>query len=265
MSSIHEKIKVLILGDSGVGKSSLLELLCHGQAVGNPQWTIGCSIDVKLHQYKEGTAAQRTCYIELWEVGGSRSHAIARKIFFNSFDGIILVQDLTNGKSEHNLKNWLGKALAVESDMKDQKTSVLDSATISQALFPVSSDLDYEYDPESFIGCNQIPVLIAATKLDQIPDSEIVESGKHHLADSLKCDLIYVNARNSKSIQPGSTNAVKVSRFFDKVAEKKFKHSMAHQGVGNAGNYGSTSLQQRNNSQQQQQQYWFNNMLFNNQ
>src|SRR5699024_608648 len=111
MSAIHEKIKILVLGDSGVGKSSLVHLICHSKTVTSTQWTIGCSIDVKLHQYKEGTLQNKACYIEFWDVGGSRSHSIARKIFYTSYHGIILVQDLTNRKSEHNLKNWLGQAL----------------------------------------------------------------------------------------------------------------------------------------------------------
>uniref|UniRef100_A0A8C9G333 RABL3 n=1 Tax=Pavo cristatus TaxID=9049 RepID=A0A8C9G333_PAVCR len=45
-----DRVKVLVLGDSGVGKSSLVHLLCHNQVLGNPSWTVGCSVDVRrLH------------------------------------------------------------------------------------------------------------------------------------------------------------------------------------------------------------------------
>lgn len=215
-TSMHEKIKVLVLGDSGVGKSSLVHLICHSETLTNTQWTIGCSIDIKLHQYKEGTAQQRTLFIELWDVGGSRSHAIARKIFFNSFHGIILVQDLTNSKSERNLKNWLGQTLS--DNPNDKERSNINSATISQALFPVATEVDFEYDVESFMGLN-IPILVVATKADMAPGN--VDT-KNELVDLLKCELINVNCRNSKVLAPGTTNAVKLSRFFDKVCDKKF-------------------------------------------
>ena len=32
----------------GVGKTSLVHLICHNEPIGNPSWTIGCSTDVKV-------------------------------------------------------------------------------------------------------------------------------------------------------------------------------------------------------------------------
>uniref|UniRef100_A0A6Q2Z6E1 RABL3 n=1 Tax=Esox lucius TaxID=8010 RepID=A0A6Q2Z6E1_ESOLU len=43
-----DRVKVLVLGDSGVGKSSLVHLLCQNQVLGNPSWTVGCSVDVRV-------------------------------------------------------------------------------------------------------------------------------------------------------------------------------------------------------------------------
>lgn len=222
MNLSQEKLKVLVLGDSGVGKSSLVHLICHNKPLTSTNWTIGCSIEIKLHHYKEGTVQQNLCFIEMWDVGGSRSHSITRKLFFNNYHGIILVQDLTNSKSESNLKNWLGQALYGESIMKDQNTnltSVKSTAAISQALFPVSNDVEFEYDIEMFADLD-IPVLIVATKQDIANDHLEFKS---NLNDFLKTDFIYVNCKNEKSLAPGTTNAVKLSRFFDKVCDKKMK------------------------------------------
>lgn len=33
---------------AGVGKSSLVHMLCHNQMLGNPSWTVGCSVDVRV-------------------------------------------------------------------------------------------------------------------------------------------------------------------------------------------------------------------------
>ena len=170
LMSSPDRIKVLVLGDTGVGKSSLVHLICHNQAMVNPLWTIGCAIDVKLHEYKEGTPEQRTSFIELWDIGGSRGHSIARNIFFNGFHGIILVHDLTNRKSEHNLRKWLGQVFCSREHAVKENTSINASA-LSAALFPVNTDDDYEFDMESFFERN-IPVLIVATKdRSRRPDS----------------------------------------------------------------------------------------------
>ena len=72
---------------TGVGKSSLVHLISHGQPLGNSSWTIGCSVDVKLHEYREGTPSQRTYFVELWDVGGNNSHKNARHVFYNPIHG----------------------------------------------------------------------------------------------------------------------------------------------------------------------------------
>ncbi|XP_077335730.1 rab-like protein 3 isoform X2 [Lithobates pipiens] len=87
-----DRVKVLVLGDSGVGKSSLVHLLCQNQVLGNPSWTVGCSVDVRLHEYKEGTPEEKTFFIELWDVGGSVGSASslkkARAAFYNGINGL---------------------------------------------------------------------------------------------------------------------------------------------------------------------------------
>lgn len=45
------KVKVLVLGDSGVGKSSLAQLLCYEEENKNPGYTIGCSVHIKVLVY----------------------------------------------------------------------------------------------------------------------------------------------------------------------------------------------------------------------
>lgn len=36
---------------AGVGKSSLVHLLCQNQVLGNPSWTVGCSVDVRVNDH----------------------------------------------------------------------------------------------------------------------------------------------------------------------------------------------------------------------
>ena len=65
----------------------------------------------QLHEYKAGTPAERTFFVELWDVGGWSAHQNSRSIFYNGADGVILVHDLTNRKSESNLRKWLSEVL----------------------------------------------------------------------------------------------------------------------------------------------------------
>ncbi|XP_047903615.1 rab-like protein 3 isoform X1 [Anser cygnoides] len=199
-----DRVKVLVLGDSGVGKSSLVHLLCHNQVLGNPSWTVGCSVDVRIHDYKEGTPEEKTYYIELWDVGGSVGSATSvkstRAVFYNSLNGIILVHDLTNKKSSQNLYRWTLEAL----NRDVAPTGVLVT--------------NGDYDREQFAD-NQIPLLVIGTKLDQIPETKRNEvlTRTAFLAEDFNAEEINLDCTNPRYLAAGSSNAVKLSRFFDKI------------------------------------------------
>ena len=61
--SDFDRVRILVLGDSGVGKTSLVHLIAKGAPLTSITYTIGASIEVKLHEYKEGTPSQKTFWI----------------------------------------------------------------------------------------------------------------------------------------------------------------------------------------------------------
>lgn len=139
--------KIVWKTQTGVGKTSLVHLIANNEALVSPGWTIGCSVDVKLHEYKEGTNAQQAFFIELFDVGGSISHQNTRGVFYNPINGIILVHDLTNRKSHDNLQRWLYEI--INKDGKD----------VNRA-----TGCDNEMDPEFFFGSTQVFRYIWHTK-----------------------------------------------------------------------------------------------------
>uniref|UniRef100_A0A7N9AQ10 Rab-like protein 3 n=1 Tax=Mastacembelus armatus TaxID=205130 RepID=A0A7N9AQ10_9TELE len=199
-----DRVKVLVLGDSGVGKSSLVHLLCQNQVLGNPSWTVGCSVDVRVQDYKEGTPDEKTYYIELWDVGGSvgssSSVKSTRAVFYNSVNGIILVHDLTNKKSSQNLYRWSLEALNKDSS----PTGVIVS--------------NGDYDREQFAE-NPVPLLLIGTKFDQIPENKRSEvlNRTAFLSEDFNAEEINLDCTNPRYLAAGTSNAVKLSRFFDKV------------------------------------------------
>ncbi|XP_033095956.1 rab-like protein 3 isoform X3 [Anneissia japonica] len=197
-----EKVRVLVVGDSGVGKSCLVHLICHNQVCSNPSYTIGAAVDVKIHEYKEGTPKQKSYFIELWDVGGSVNHSNSRHVFYNQVNGIILVHELTNRKSQLNLRKWLAEVLSRDNGGGRSKSTS-------------------EYDPEQFAGC-QVPILVLGTKADQVDSKrEAYLSNTSLIAEECGADEFNLDCLNVKHLAPGSTNSVKLSRFFDKVIDRR--------------------------------------------
>ena len=63
MSCTTDRARILVLGDSGVGKTSLVHLIAHGKPLSQIAYTVGAAVEVKLHEYREGTAAQKPYWI----------------------------------------------------------------------------------------------------------------------------------------------------------------------------------------------------------
>lgn len=217
MISLGERNKVLIIGDSGVGKSSLVHLICHGRPVASASWTIGASIELKDHEYAEGTPHQRSAIIELWEIGGSKSHFIARKLLFKDIHGIILVHDLTNCKSHDNLRKWLSEVFC-NRDLSKEPVSFCH--WLASVFFGAPPSFEgVGFDPEVLVERN-IPVLVVGTKVDLASNSSRL-IGSSGVAQDCRAEEISVDCTNPRSFAPGSTNAVTLSRFFDRVLERK--------------------------------------------
>ncbi|CAE1247085.1 RABL3 [Acanthosepion pharaonis] len=155
----------------------------------------------KLHEYKAGTASERTYFVELWEVGGTNIHANSRYIFYNTVHGIILVHDLTNKKSHQNLRKWLCEALN-KGCSKDTPEN--------------------DFSSEMFAGW-QIPILVIGTKVDLAKSlRDNILCRKSTVAEECGAAEMNIDCKQKKYLAPGSTNAVIMSKFFDKVIERRF-------------------------------------------
>ncbi|KAK5580254.1 hypothetical protein RB653_000269 [Dictyostelium firmibasis] len=98
-----DRVRVLVIGDTAVGKSSLVHLICNDQALTrSPSWTVGCNTDVRIHEYHS-----KDYYIEFVDIGGSTKYKITRPILYHQISGIIVVYDLTNKISLKNVKKWI--------------------------------------------------------------------------------------------------------------------------------------------------------------
>ncbi|XP_034489765.1 rab-like protein 3 [Drosophila innubila] len=231
---MNNRVRIVVVGDSGVGKTCLTHLIAHNESLIRPGWTVGCNIQVKIHEFKEGTVRQCPYFIELFDIGGSLSHKNTRSVFYSGIHGVILVHDLTNGKSQEQLLDWLYEIVNKEGKdtYKSRGTSMPPSP-----LPNYPTDAHMRFDLEEFLGATQIPILVMGTKLDLIdekrhPKTAVKKSGG--IADKCGAEEIWLNCRDTRSLAAGTTDAVKLSRFFDCVIEKRESCGSATHIVGSS-------------------------------
>ncbi|KAJ4828091.1 sphingosine N-acyltransferase subunit lip1 [Turnera subulata] len=120
------QVRVLVVGDSGVGKSSLVHLIEKGSSISRPPQTIGCTVGVKHIIYgNSGSSsssikgdAERDFFVELWDVSGHDRYKDCRSLFYSQINvtilrqiclvcmGVIFVHDLSQKRTKASLQKW---------------------------------------------------------------------------------------------------------------------------------------------------------------
>lgn len=108
------QIRVLVVGDSGVGKSSLVQLIVNGLSIARPSQTVGCSVSVKHTTYgSSGSSSnsikgdsERDFFVELWDISGHERYKDCRSLFYSQINGVIFVYDLSQPRTKKSLQKW---------------------------------------------------------------------------------------------------------------------------------------------------------------
>jgi Ras-related protein Rab-15 len=95
-------IKLLLLGDSGVGKTCMITRFADDAFHESHSSTIG--IDFKMKRVNiDGKKIQ----IQLWDTAGQEKFDTITKQYYRRAHGVFLVYDITNEKTFTNLEKWL--------------------------------------------------------------------------------------------------------------------------------------------------------------
>ncbi|KAK4256741.1 hypothetical protein QN277_006426 [Acacia crassicarpa] len=116
----HGQVRVLVVGDSGVGKTSLVHLIVNGSPITHPPQTIGCTVGVTHIAYgNSGSSSsslkgdsQRDFFVELWDVSGHERYKDCRSLFYSQINGVIFVHDLSQRRTKTGLQKWAAEIAA---------------------------------------------------------------------------------------------------------------------------------------------------------
>jgi Ras-related protein Rab-7A len=93
--------KIIILGDSGVGKTSLLNQYVNGRYTQQYRATVGADF-----MAKEVMIDDRVVNLQIWDTAGQERFQSLGPAFYRGADCCVLVYDITNQKSFESLDSW---------------------------------------------------------------------------------------------------------------------------------------------------------------
>jgi len=161
-------IKLLLIGDSGVGKSCLL--LRFSDDSFTPSFITTIGIDFKIRTIElDGKRIK----LQIWDTAGQERFRTITTAYYRGAMGILLVYDVTDEKSFGNIRNWIrnieqhatesvnkmlignkcdmvdkavistekGQALADEYGIKFMETSAKNSINVDKAFITLAKDI----------------------------------------------------------------------------------------------------------------------------
>ncbi|XP_044015537.1 ras-related protein Rab-37-like isoform X2 [Aphidius gifuensis] len=96
--------KTILLGDSGVGKTSLLVQFDTGKFQSNFAATVGIGFTNKVV-----TVADTKVKLQIWDTAGQERFRSVTHAYYRDAHALLLLYDVTNKTSYDNIRAWLGE------------------------------------------------------------------------------------------------------------------------------------------------------------
>ncbi|MHA1379858.1 MAG: GTP-binding protein [Candidatus Helarchaeota archaeon] len=130
--------KVLLLGDGGVGKTSLLRRFIDNKFTPDYKSTIGVQFMTRSVELD----GDKFIKLVIWDVAGQSKFTSYRHLYYKDAEGIILVYDLTRNETFKNLDMWISDA--VKHTAKQTQIAILGNKVDlqdSRAVTPESGEI----------------------------------------------------------------------------------------------------------------------------
>ncbi|XP_056311075.1 LOW QUALITY PROTEIN: EF-hand calcium-binding domain-containing protein 4B [Danio aesculapii] len=101
-ASPQRLFKVILVGNSSVGKTALLRRFCDGQFHSATSVTVGIDYSVRTLNLGDSHVA-----LQLWDTAGQERYRSITKQFFRKADGVVVIYDITMEDSFSSVRPWL--------------------------------------------------------------------------------------------------------------------------------------------------------------
>ena len=101
-SDFDYTIKLLVIGDTTVGKTNFIRMFIENQF--NPNYMTTSGIDLKTNTIN---IKNKKIRVQLWDTAGQEKYRAITKNLFLKVQGVLVVYDITNEDSFKNIKSWV--------------------------------------------------------------------------------------------------------------------------------------------------------------
>ena len=162
-------IKICLLGEAGVGKTSLVYRFIENKFRENYKQTLGVNLlkkDVDIDEYG-GVSAQ------IWDLGGQESFKSLRKLYLEGANGGLIIFDLTDKKSFDKLSEWIE---SFKNTRGEQPLLLIGNKSDLKNQIKIKDD-----EAEQFANNNNMELTITSAKTGQNVETAFIKLTKRIL------------------------------------------------------------------------------------
>ena len=191
--------KVLIIGDLGIGKTSLIHRYIYNKFIEKNESTIGLDFQEKIVQ----VSPEDKIILRIWDTAGSEKfHSIAQS-FFTKCHGIILCFDTTDIKTFEHLDSWINyinEYVEIKDNYEDNFNKKKEKSGEDEEEEEEEKEEENEWiDDEQFKPI----IILAGTKSDlKDVDSESLPLEEiKKFAKKLNCEYFETSAKSNNGVE----------------------------------------------------------------
>ena len=207
----ENNFKIVLIGESGVGKTSIISQFVDQIFEDDLQTSTGGSFSSKTLTFNNG----KTIKLEIWDTAGQERYRALTKIFYKNALAAVLVYDITRKQSFEELKNYWIKQIkesapeniilaiaANKSDLLDREQVNEDEA---RNFAKENNALFYETSAKNSIGVNELFIGIGKKFYGLDPDLKLKDDNNENERSYSK-EQNKMNENNNIKLNKGKIN-----------------------------------------------------------
>ena len=156
------KCKVCIIGDWGVGKTSLIRKYVLDQYSDMYISTLGTKATKKCIVFKNGNEKIVNLTLQIWDVMGQKEFSKIQTVAYNGTHAALIVCDITRKETLESIKTWIAKLYSI---------------------------------------ANDIPIIILANKNDLLYEAKVKLEDLEKIAKEMNTHCLYTSAKTGENVE----------------------------------------------------------------
>ncbi|XP_066524731.1 EF-hand calcium-binding domain-containing protein 4B [Hoplias malabaricus] len=178
VASPKHLFKVVLVGNSSVGKTAFLRRFCDGQFHSATTATVGVDYSVQTLNLGDSHVA-----LQLWDTAGQERYRSITKQFFRKADGVVVIYDVTAHNSFRSVQPWLSSIHEAVGDPipimlignKSDKESIREVPTIAGKRLAKETGLMF-YECSAYTGYNVLEAMLQLARVLREQEERVWEN-----------------------------------------------------------------------------------------